>query len=45
MTHFGGRDKSQASAKSTKHVRIIEVVLDDGQSDEWPIKRNKLALE
>ena len=34
MNNFGGRDKSQASAKSTMHVRTIEVVLDDGHSDE-----------
>ena len=40
MPNLGGRGKSQASTKSTMHVRTIEVVLDDGQRDERPIKRN-----
>ena len=38
MPNLGGRGKSQASTKSTMHVRTIEVVLDDGHSDEEPTK-------
>ena len=45
ISHFWGRGMSQPSANSTKHVKTMELVLNEVRDDQVIFQRDKLPMK